>query len=375
MSHLDPKIVLFWLSLGLVFYPYVIYPFVLLFLRVFIHRPLRKAPLEPTVSILVPAYNEADVIEAKIRNFSALDYPQEKLELVIASDGSTDSTAAIAQRLSDATRIRTFAYEHNRGKIAVINETIPRVRGEICVFSDASAALERHALRHLVANFADPSVGAVSGTYRVLNPSEARLGKPEDIYWKYETFLKRQESALGCVVGGHGQILAVRTSLYPFPTPDIINDDYVIPLMISKRGYRVVYEPEAAAGEEAREMGGFQRRIRVMAGNIQQMREIKELVWRPQWQLFYFVSHKIMRLAVPFALASLAIFNLLLLSRPLYRQLAIVQLCFYGIALLGTWRRLRPRILRIPYYFCMINAAVFVAVYHMLLERRKPAWK
>lgn len=366
----------FWSSFGLVAYTYVFYPLVLLFLRLFVRRPVHKAAVEPTVSILVPAYNEADAIEAKIRNSVTLDYPEDKLEVVIASDGSTDETGEIAQRVSDGTRVRTLAYPQNRGKIAVLNDSVRQVRGEVCVFSDASAALERDAIRNLVANFADSRVGAVSGTYRVLKASEARMGKAEDVYWKYETFLKRQESALGCVVGGHGQILAIRTALYPFPNPGIINDDYVVPLQILKRGYRVVYEPTAVACEEAHEMSGFKRRIRIMAGNIQQVREIKELIWPPQWLgLFFFLSHKILRLVVPFAMVVLAVSNLLLLSQPHYAKAAILQFFFYALALLGVWQRLHPKLLRVPYYFCMVNAAVFVAIYHMGVGRGRVAWK
>lgn len=368
--------VVFWSSAGLALYAYVLYPLVLLLLRVFIHRPVHKAAVEPMVSILVPAYNESDAIEAKIRNFGDLNYPREKLELVIASDGSTDATAVTAQRLSDGKQVRTLAYDLQRGKTAVLNDSMRQVRGEICVFSDASALLGKDAIRELAANFADATVGAVSGTYKVLKPSEAHLGQAEDFYWKYETFLKRQESALGCLVGGHGQILAVRTALYPFPPPNTINDDYVIALRILKSGYRVAYEPAAVACEEAREMGGFRRRVRVMAGNIQQLREMKELLFPPHWMaLFFFVSHKITRLMVPFALACLALSNLLLLGEPFYLRLALLQLCFFALALLGGWRRLSPSLLRVPYYFCSINAAVFVALYAMFVRRRKIAWK
>lgn len=375
MSHPDIKVV-FWSSAGTVLYAYFLYPLLLFVLRLFLHRPVHKAAFAPLVSILVPAYNEADVIEAKIRNAESLDYPKDKLELIIASDGSTDATAAAAQRCSDGTFVRTFIYPQNRGKIAVLNETIRQVRGEICIFSDASAVLEPSAIRELLANFADPEVGAVSGTYKVRKASEAHFGQAEEFYWKYETWLKRQESGLGCLVGGHGQILAIRTALYPFPPADTINDDYVIALRILKNGYRVVYEPAAVASEEASEMRGFRRRIRVMAGNIQQLREIGELLVPLQWKaLFFFFSHKVMRLLVPFAMACLLVSNLLLVAEPLYRILAVLQFGFFGLALVGGWARLLPRMLRIPYYFCLVNAAVLVALYQSFLRRRKIAWK
>lgn len=365
-----------WISSGLICYTYVFYPVILLLLRVFIHRQIRKQAIEPFVSILVPAHNEANVIEAKIRNVMSLDYPAEKLELVVVSDGSTDGTAEIVQRFADGVRLRCLAFKQNRGKIAALNASVPSVRGEIIIFSDASAMLGVNAVRELVANFADPRVGVVSGTYKVVKASEARLGKAEDFYWKYETFLKVQESALGCLIGGHGHILAIRAHLYPFPSPGIINDDYVIPLRIMKAGHRAAYEPQAVAYEEAEEMGGFKRRIRVMAGNLQQLREVRELLWPPQILLLFFVlSHKGARLVVPPAMALLAIANACLLRIPLYAGIGVLQGTFYVLAILGGWHLVRPKMLRLPYYFCMINAAAFMAVYHVCLGRRRMAWK
>ncbi|HVB57346.1 MAG TPA: glycosyltransferase, partial [Candidatus Acidoferrales bacterium] len=186
----------FWLSVSVVVYAYVGYPIALLFLRIFIHRSVRKSPIEPYVTLVVPAYNESRVIEAKIRNAASLDYPVNKLEVLIASDGSSDDTVEVARRLSDGRRIRVLAFPQNRGKISVLNDAVREARGEIIVFSDASAILKSDSIRQLVANFADPKVGAVSGIYRIRHASEARLGSQEEIYWRYETFLKIQESSL-----------------------------------------------------------------------------------------------------------------------------------------------------------------------------------
>ena len=368
--------VILWVSAAWVCYTYVLYPALLLILRLLIRRPVRKRPIEPSVSIVVPAHNEADVIADKIRNVLSLDYPSDKLELVVVSDGSTDGTTEIVQKFADGIRVRCLAFKENRGKIAALNASIPEVRGEIVLFSDASAMLAPDAVRELAANFADPRVGVVSGTYKVLKASEARLGKAEDFYWKYETFLKVQESALGCLVGGHGHILGIRTRLYPFPAPEIINDDYVIPLRIMKAGHRSAYEPRAVAYEEAEEMGGFKRRIRVMAGNLQQLREVRELLWPPRWlALFCILSHKAARLVVPPAMALLIVANVFLLHQPFYQRLGILQGTFYLLAILGSGHFLRPKLLRIPYYFCMINAAAFMAIYHVCLGRRRMAWK
>ncbi|HVB58021.1 MAG TPA: glycosyltransferase family 2 protein [Candidatus Acidoferrales bacterium] len=368
--------IVFWLSVSVVVYAYVGYPIALLFLRIFIHRSVRKSPIEPYVTLVVPAYNESRVIEAKIRNAASLDYPVNKLEVLIASDGSSDDTVEAAQRLSDGSRIRVLAFPQNRGKISVLNDAVREARGEIIVFSDASAILKSDSIRQLVANFADPKVGAVSGIYRIQHASEARLGSQEEIYWRYETFLKIQESSLASTLGGHGQILGIRKDLYPYPVPGTINDDYVIPVRVLANGSRVVYEPQAIAFEEASEMSGFQRRVRIMAGNMQQLREIRALLWPPQvLPLFFFFSRKVVRSFVPFFLLALAVSNLFLLHGTFYRLTGCCQLIFYGLALIGSRQKLKPSGLRLPYYFCFVNAAYLWSVCQSLTGRGKVKWK
>jgi cellulose synthase/poly-beta-1,6-N-acetylglucosamine synthase-like glycosyltransferase len=366
----------FWLAVCVVVYAYAGYPIVLLFLRLFIHRRIHKEYIEPFVTLIVPAYNEGSVIGAKIRNAASLNYPENKLEVLIASDGSSDDTVTAAQRLSDGSRIRVLAFSENRGKIAVMNDAVREARGEILVFSDASAILDPDSIRELVANFADPEVGAVCGIYRVRHAFEACLGPQEDIYWKYETFLKIQESTLASVLGGHGQIFGVRKTHYPNPAPETINDDYVIPIQILANGSRVVYEPKAVAFEEASEMGGFQRRVRIMAGNIQQLREIKGLLWPPKvLPLFFFFSHKVARLAAPFFIIIVAVSNTFLLHERFYQLAAGFQLIFFSLALVGSQAKLQPRALRLPYYICFVNAAYLWSVCQSIQRRRKVRWK
>jgi glycosyltransferase involved in cell wall biosynthesis len=368
--------VIFWLAAGIVVYTYAGYPIVLGLLRRIAQRPVRKAPIEPFVSILVPAYNESRVIAAKIRNVLAIAYPPDRYELAVACDGPSDGTADIVRSMADGERVRAFLFEQNRGKLYVLNDVVPQLRGEIVAFSDASSMLEPNAIRELVASFADPRVGAVSGVYRVQKKDAAHLGRQEDFYWKYETWLKKQEAALGSILGAHGSLYAIRRALYPFPRPDTINDDYVIPLRIVQAGFRVAYEPAALAQEEAHEMGGFGRRVRIMAGNFEQLRELKPLLWPPRpLMLFFFLSHKAARLIVPAALIAIAIANLALLQYPLYRWIGLAQLAFYVLVALGAWWQLRPKVLRLPYYFCMINAAALIGVYHAVRGRQTLRWK
>ena len=371
-----PVELIFWLAVSVPLYAYAVYPLILLVLRLVIHREVLKEPILPSLSLLIPAYNEADVIERKIKDSLDLDYPAEQLEIVIASDGSSDETVAVAQRLADGRRVRVLAFAENRGKMSTMNASVPELRGEIIVFSDAAAMLHAGSLRRLIENFADPAVGAASGRYGVVRPGEVNIGASEDLYWKYETFLKVQESQLASTLGGHGHLHAIRKALYPYPAAGTINDDYVIPVSVLAKGYRAVYEPSAIVYEEAREMTGFGRRIRIMAGNVQQCREIKNLIspLRPL-PLFFFFSHKILRLLVPFAMLAAVVANAFLVGSPLFFTVFCGQAAFYLLAGSGALWRLRPKILMLPFYFSMINAAAFFGFYHALTERRNMAWK
>jgi poly-beta-1,6-N-acetyl-D-glucosamine synthase len=373
MQGLMPVELIFWIAVAIPWYAFAGYPLALLALGLVIRREVRKAPIQPLVSLLIPAYNEARVMARKIANSLALDYPAGRIEIVVVSDGSTDKTVEIA-RSTDV--LRVIALPMNRGKMAALNAAVPQLRGEIIVFSDASAMLASDSVRRLVENFADSEVGAASGCYRVVKPDEVNIGASEDVYWKYEAFIKAHESRLGSTLGAHGHLHAIRRHLYPFPPAETINDDYVIPLSVLGRGFRAVHEPTAVVYEEAREMTGFQRRIRIVAGNLQQLRHLGQLLkpCRPL-PLFFFVSHKVVRLLVPFAMLMAVIANLLLLGSPGYRVLLGVQLLFYALAALGLSGRLRPKALRLPFYFCMVNSAAFFGLYHALTGHRSLTWK
>ncbi len=371
---------MFWLGVATPVYAYLGYPVVLLILRRILHEDVTRSSITPRLSLVVPAYNESSNIQRKIRNSLALDYPPEQLKIVIACDGSKDETPELANSIAQSAeaqgRVRVLNYPVNRGKILTLNAAVRELEGEIIVFSDASAILNRNALRMLIRNFADPRVGAVSGKYTVIKPDEVNIGASEDFYWRYETFLKTQEAQLSSTLGGHGHLHAIRAELYPFPPAGTINDDYVIHASVIAKGLRAVYEPEAVIREEAHEMTGFGRRVRIMAGNIQQLREIKPLL-RPLRPLpvFFFLSHKAMRLVVPFAMIAAFIANFFLLDRPLYQVLFAAQVIFYIAALIGSIIRLRPKLLMVPFYFSMINAAAFLGAYHAFTGLRRMRWK
>ena len=367
----------FWVSAAFVGYVYFGFPAALAAVTAFYRRPVAKAPHTPSVSLVIPAYNEESVIEEKLRTCLALDYPPDKLEIIVASDGSTDRTAERAHRFESDPRVRVLAFERNRGKLAMLNDVMRQVDGEIVVFSDAATMPAPDALRELTANFADPRVGAVSGIYRIRDSAGAALGKQEDFYWKYETFLKEREAALGSILGAHGALYAIRRALYPFPEASVINDDFVIPMRIVAQGYRAAYEPNALAWEEAQDSSGFGRRVRLMAGNVAQLSEMKGLFWPPsKWlTLFFFLSHKAARLAAPFAMLAAFGANLALLDSAFFRLTLLLQIGFYGLAAAGAQGFVRPRALRLPYYFTMINAATFFGFYYALRRAGRVEWK
>jgi cellulose synthase/poly-beta-1,6-N-acetylglucosamine synthase-like glycosyltransferase len=365
---------LFWISAAFVVYVYFGYPILLWLLRALAPHASKEEQVQPSITLLVAAHNESVVIAAKLRNALALDYPAEKLQVVVASDGSKDNTAEIVRSIAEregSGRIHLMEFVENRGKVATLNDAVTHLTTEIVAFSDASSMLAPDSIRRLAEHFADPRVGAVSGVYRLLKQDQAKLGGQEDFYWKYETFLKVQEACLGAFTGAHGSLYAIRKELYPFPAIDTINDDFVIPMRIRQRGYRVDYEPSAVAYEEAHEMEGFSRRVRITAGNIDQLREIKNMLWPPQWMsLFCLLSHKAARLVVPIAMLLLVVLNVLLGGGWPYGCLLAGQVVFYGLAVLGALVALRPKFLRLPYYFCMINFAFFAWIYFALRMRR-----
>jgi cellulose synthase/poly-beta-1,6-N-acetylglucosamine synthase-like glycosyltransferase len=365
---------LFWISAGFVVYVYIGYPILLWTLQAFSRSKRREETVEPTVSLLISAYNEAAVIADKIRNSLAIDYPVDKLEIVVANDGSTDATAQIVRSFAGAEcggRVRLLNFEKNQGKTAMLNEAVPQLHSEIVAFSDASSMLAANSVRTLIQSFSDPCVGAASGVYRLLKKDQSHIGPQEDLYWKYETFLKVQEAKLGAFTGAHGSLYALRRGLYPFPSAGTINDDFTIPMRILQRGHRVAYEPAAVAYEEAHEMEGFSRRVRITAGNIEQLREIKGLIWPPRpFVLFCLLSHKTGRLLVPLFMLTALAANIVLRNQFPYNCLLLGQVLFFALSLIGARVSLRPKVLRLPYYFCMINSALFAWIYYALRHGR-----
>ncbi|HOE28103.1 MAG: glycosyltransferase family 2 protein [Candidatus Aureabacteria bacterium] len=293
-------------SASLLAYAYLVYPLLVLLLARLFPRPVRAGDAAPSATVIVPALNEERVIEEKIENTLALDYPPGKVQLLVVSDGSTDRTAELARRYAGR-GVEVVEFPERRGKLAALLDALPRARGEILVFSDASGMLRPGALRAMAANFADPEVGGVCGWYR--SPGLERSGGAgELLYWDYEFAIKRAQSRWATLLGATGAMYALRRSLFVAPPPDTINDDFVIPALMVARGHRMVLEEDAVVDDLDPRMGDFRSRVRVTAGNWQQLFYCRKLLSlrRPRvcWQ---FLSHKILRLASPFLLLALCL--------------------------------------------------------------------
>ncbi|MFQ5674971.1 MAG: glycosyltransferase family 2 protein, partial [bacterium] len=329
------------------------------------------------VSLLIPAYNEQHVIRDKILNSLNLEYPKDRLQIVVISDGSTDKTNEIVRTYSNE-GVWLHEYPSNRGKICALNQSIPRVTGDILIFSDAGSMLKFDAVKELAQNFADRSVGGVSGVYKVLEKGKSTLGNEEDFYWKYETFIKLKENRIGCTLGAHGSLYAIRKSLYSYPDNGTVNDDYVIPMGVIKQGYRTIYEPKAVAYEEAEQMKGFSRRLRIAVGNFQQLSVIKFL-FKPlrELLLFQFFSHKVLRLLVPFFLLFIFGANFFL-HATVYQVILTLQILFYGAAIFG-WifqktKTVEIPLVKLPYYFFMINTSYLIGLFKFFRYKGKVSW-
>ncbi len=368
---------LFWVSFGLLIYVYIGYPLLAWLLARLVGREPRRRDIMPSVSLLIPAWNEERHIGEKLRNSLALNYPKDQLEIVVASDGSTDRTDAIVHSCGEPW-VRLLRMPEHAGKVALLNHAVPQLHGELVVFSDASGTLEPAALRRLVSAFADPKVGCVSGRYRLGGATDLRA-QGEGLYWRYETWLKQQESRLHSILGAHGAFYAIRRRLFQPLEPALINDDYLIPMRIVAAGFRAVYEPGAVAWEReaASVEGEFARRRRIAVGNCQQVRELLALLNPLRgWIALEFFSHKVLRTVAPLAMVTL-LFSSLWLPAPWAAWALTLQGAFYLAAYAGylcqRYGR-RARWLSPAFYFCLGNLAMLAGLLLACRRQGRPAW-
>ncbi len=386
---------IFWVSALLLLHTYFFYPLLLVLidaahqavgnLRFIMSGDERRKPravdVAPPVSLVVAAYNEESCIAEKVKNSLALDYPADRFELLIGSDGSTDRTNGIVAACAQADSRVRLSVADRAGKTTVLNRCIPDAKGDIVILSDANTMIDAAAVKKLVRHFRDPEVGVVVGKLKLFNPTKKDY--EESAYWTYESLIKFYEGKRGAVMGANGGLYAIRRSLFTQLPPGTIVDDFVIPLRILERGFKVLYDPEAVAEEETTEDYGkeFGRRARIAAGNFQSLRMLPGLLSPAAgFRAFAFWSHKVLRWTAPalmvFALMANAV--LALVGSPLYFGLLLLQGLFYGLALMGKGGLRAPgpvrRAAQVAYYFVSMNAALAVGFWRFLRNSQRAAW-
>ena len=363
---------IFWLSLAIIVYAYVGYAMLLAVQTRLRSRPVRASPIEPTASIVLAAHNEEANLPRKLESLFSLQYPADKLQIVVASDGSTDETNHLLQQY--VPRITPVLLGRPEGKASALNHAVAAARGEILIFMDARQTVDPDAVRQLVACFADQTVGAVSGELHLETadgrPSSEALG----IYWKIEKMIRRLESATGSVVGATGALFAMRRELFvPLPQGTLL-DDVLTPMQVLRAGRRVLFLDSAIARDRLFVEPGkeFSRKVRTLTGNYQLLQLAPWLLSPENPLRFRFISHKLLRLLVPFLLAAM-LASSALARGGVYRVALVLQLVLYVLALSGSLsvrlRRWRP--VSIAYTFAMLNIAAAVAFYNFLRGRAR----
>ncbi len=346
--------------------------------------PVTDASRMPSLTLVVAAYNEQDLIREKIANTLALAYPPDKLQILFVTDGSSDETPMIVSEFHE--QIRLLHSPERRGKIHAIHRAMNEVDTEIVVFTDANTMLNREALMLIARHYADPAVGAVSGEKRVAVDVVSDATAGEGFYWKYESTLKKWDSELYSVVGAAGELFSIRRGLYQPVSEDTILDDFMISLNIAAQGYRIAYEPDAYAMETSSANIGeeLKRKVRIAAGGIQSVVRLGRLLHPFRYPLltFQYISHRVLRWTVtPFCMLAVLLLNALIVAQGggwLYIGLLAGQMLFYLAALLG-WvmerRKVKVKLLFVPYYFCVMNYAVLAGIRRFLAGRQSAVWE
>jgi len=371
----------FWLSCILIIYTYFGYPAIIYLIALFVRNAYIKKPIEPVVAFLITAYNEEKNIRVKLKSTLELDYPKEKLEIIVASDGSTDKTDDIVKEFADR-GVRLFRVEGRQGKTETQNQAVRVARGEIIIFSDATTVYERLAIRNIVRNYADLRVGAVSGRYKYFDTDKTQIGRGAIAFWDYENFIKTRQTKIWTITGCCGCIYSVSKRLYA-DLPKHIISDLVEPLKILEQGYRIVFEPDALAYETtcSRSDDEFRMRVRVISRGMQGLLYMKHLLnpFKFGFTSIQLISHKIFRWLIPLFLIALYAANTFLVNKNLFFRISFwLQSVFYISALIGFLIDSIPKKIKIfslPLYFCVVNLASLTALIRILKGKRDVAWK
>ncbi len=371
---------IFFFSMLMILYVYIGYPFCIWLLSRLLGRHVNKTAMEPRVSILIAAFNEEEHIGQTIANKLQLDYPKDKLQIIVVTDDSTDGTDEIVNSFTEE-NVTLLRQEPRAGKTSALNLAIPHANGDVLVFSDANSIYAADSLRHIVANFHDPQVGYVTGKMIYTNPDGTPVGDGCSAYMKYENFLRGLETQIGSVIGVDGGIDAMRKDLYRNLTPDQL-PDFVQPLKVIEQGYRVVYEPEAILKESALSQSReeYQMRVRVSLRSLWALYDMRPLLFGKAglvfaWQLW---SHKLLRyLVFLFLLGALVTNSLLWTDAFIYKVVFVTQTaCYAGgfFSLLFEKTRMQLNRLHFLHYFILLNTAAAHAAIKFILGKKQVMW-
>lgn len=388
---MDMLEVAFWICIALVFYTYIGYGIVLyLMVKVkdlFVKRknaPSFDEASLPEVTLLVAAYNEEDVVEEKMKNSLALDYPADKLHFMWVTDGSTDQTNTMLERYGC---VKILYQSERQGKTSALNRAMDYVKTPIVVFTDANTMINRESIREIVACFEDAKVGCVAGEKRIaMKEKDNAAGGGEGLYWKYESALKRLDGRLYSAMGAAGELFSIRTELFEKMDSDTLLDDFILSMRIVQRGYKIAYCAEAYAIENgSADMNEERKRkVRIAAGGLQSIWRLRELmnVFKHGIVSFQYVSHRVLRWSVtPLALFALLPLNVLLVfvsDNPVYGVLLVAQILFYALAYGGyvlSKKQIKNKYLYVPYYFTFMNINVVKGVFYLNKKKGSGTWE
>ena len=373
-------LIVFWFCLAVCVYIYFGYPALLWVLSRVRARPVLEGEVFPLATFVIAAYNEERNIAAKIENTLGLDYPADKIEVLVMSNGSVDRTNEIVRGFTDP-RVQLIALPQP-GKMEALNEGARLSRGEVLVFTDADFLLDHHTLREIGRKFADPEVGGVCGARNtsVVREGDA-TGEGEGMYARWDKWQKVRESRIGSVFAADGLLYAIRRSLYIPITDPAQSDDMAISMRVVTQGYRLLYEPRATAYEKAvvKASEEFRRKIRITNHSVSALLKLGAPLVTSGFYSVELLSHKLIRHFIAYFLIPLFISNVFLATTSLFYLVTLAgQLAIYGLAFLGAVLRNRPigrsRFFTVPYYFCFVNAAAFFGILTMLRKHKTTAW-